>query len=63
MKKYLMATTLLTALVIAAGCQKKPRVADSAPAGQQPIQQTSEEKTTQQQDGDQDQSEGTCEAN
>lgn len=32
-KKYLIATTLMTALLIAAGCQQKPRVADLPTTG------------------------------
>lgn len=51
MKKYLLATTLMTALFIAAGCQKKPRVAEFAPTGPQVIQEATEEGTTRTQQG------------
>lgn len=51
-KKYLMATTLMTALLIAAGCQKKPRVAElGAPTGPQVIEEATEEGTDRTQQG------------
>ncbi len=53
-KKFLLATTLMTALLIAAGCQKKPRVTEGALPGTQVLQETTQEGTSRVQQGVED---------